>query len=137
MASNFHEHFQEDAVPLPSDRSTGLVFAGVGLIVAAVFRAAPAVWMPALAASAVFSGVSLMAPALLAPLNRAWFKFAMLLNRVMSPIIMGLLFAVTIVPFGLAMQLKRDPLRKRRSTATTYWIAREKPARPSSMTQQF
>lgn len=137
MSKNFHEHFEADHGPLPSERSTGLVFAAVGLIVAVVFRASPAVWMPAIAAAVGFGLISLTAPALLGPLNRAWFRFALLLNKVMSPLIMGVLFAITIIPFGLAMQLKRDPLRRRRTTSNTYWIDREKPATPPSMTQQF
>jgi len=138
MSKNFHEQLETEAPPLPSERSTGLVFAAVALIVAAIFRTSPTVLAIALAAAALFAGLALLAPRLLGPLNRAWFKFAMLLNKVMSPIVMGILFAITIVPFGLAMQLKRDPLRRRRNPGqTTYWIDRKPAETPGSMRNQF
>lgn len=138
MAKNFHEQLEVEALPLPSERSTGLVFAAVALLVAAFFRANSTVLYTALAVAAGFAGLALAAPQLLGPLNRVWFKFAMLLNKVMSPIVMGILFLVTIVPFGLAMQLRRDPLRKRRAPGqTTYWIDRTPSATPTSMRNQF
>ncbi len=58
-------------------------------------------------------------------LNVVWFKIGQALHHVMSPLIMGLLYLVAIVPLGLLMQRFRDPLRSRRdTTATTYWIDR-------------
>ena len=86
-----------------------------------------------------FAGISWLAPHLLAPLNRAWFGLSLLLSKVMNPIVMGLLYAVAIIPFGLVMQLLRDPLvRKRRPEATTYWVDRTAADEPTnSMKNQF
>ena len=41
MAKNFHEHFERPELPLPPDRSTGLVFTAVALIVAYFWRTDP------------------------------------------------------------------------------------------------
>jgi hypothetical protein len=63
---------------------------------------------------------------------------ATLLNRVVSPIVMLVLFLVIIVPFGLVMQLFRDPLRKRRYTGVkSYWVERSKNGPSNDMSNQF
>lgn len=137
MTKNFHEQFSSDVRP-PSDRSTGLVFAAVALILAVVVRHDWRVAGAAAMAAAVLVAISLLAPRLLHPLNVAWFGLALLLNRIVSPIVMLTLFAVTIVPFGLVMQMRYDPLRKRRQAAAeSYWIERKRSATPSSMVNQF
>lgn len=138
MASNFHEQYEQHEAPLPSERSTGLVFAAVALIVAWLWRANATALYGALTAAVAFAAVSLLAPRLLRPLNIAWMKLAMLLNRIMSPVIMAVLFLIAIVPAGLIMQLCRDPLRRRRpKSAETYWIERQTLSPPGSMTNQF
>jgi uncharacterized membrane protein len=139
MAGGFHESYAVEAVAPPTPRSTGLVFAGATLIGAVLLRNSTPVVPAGLAAASIgFLLTSLMAPALLGPLNAAWFRLALLLNRIVSPVVMLLLFLVAIVPFGLVMQLKRDPLRKRRSAGSgSYWIARDRATAPSCMRNQF
>jgi hypothetical protein len=133
-----HEVLIHDDVPMPSARSTGLVFAAVFAIVAILFRAtADVVWVAGTLA-VLFLQVSLLRPALLEPLNRAWFRLALALNRIVSPLVMLVLFWTTIVPFGLVMQLFRDPLQARRSAAAaTYWIERRPADRRIDMCDQF
>lgn len=138
MVKNFHESFVEAPVALPTDRSTGLVFAAVAAIVAVLYRSNGTVFTTALAIATVLVAVSLLVPWVLRPLNIIWFKFAMLLSKVMNPIVMLVLFAITIVPFGLAMQLRYDPLRRKKKAETrSYWIMRNNKEPPISMKNQF
>lgn len=133
-----HEPLDAEPPPMPSERSTGLVFAAVAVIAAVVFRTDTTIATAALAAAAAFATIALAAPHWLAPLNRAWFALALLLNRVVSPIVMLVLFVGLIVPAGLAMQMRRDPLRARRDRSRgTYWITRAPDAPSSSMRDQF
>lgn len=136
MAKNFHEQFERPELPLPPDRSTGLVFAAVALIVAYFWRADPIVLQASLWVAGILAAISLIYPILLRPLNIVWMRFALLLSKVMNPIVMFLLFLVAIVPAGLLMQLRYDPLRRRRGTANSYWIERS-PKPTDSMTNQF
>lgn len=136
MAKNFHEHYDRPELPLPPDRSTGLVFTAIALIVAYFWRNDQTVLVPALSIAAVLGIVSLVAPSVLRPLNIVWMKFALLLSKVMNPIVMFLLFLIAIVPAGLLMQIGYDPLRKRRGESHTYWKERKK-IEGSSMTNQF
>lgn len=82
----------------------------------------------------------LIAPSVLAPLNRGWTKLGLLLFKVVNPIVLGLIFLLTIVPIGLLLRaFGKDPLRLRfEPDAESYWIAREPPGpAPESMGQQF
>lgn len=138
MAKNFHEHFEQQPPPMPSPRSTGLVFAAVALIVAVVWRTQLEVAGTALASSAAFATLAWLAPGRLEPLNTAWFRFALLLNRIVSPVVMLVLFAIVIVPAGLIMQRRYDPLlARRRAGRSTYWISRGEQSRTTDMRNQF
>lgn len=138
MDKNFHEQYAADAVPMQSERSTGLVFTSVAIIVAYFGRSDAKVAVVGLAIAASLLAASLLAPSMLRPLNKAWFNLAVLLNKIMSPVVMLVLFLVAIVPAGIIMQAKRDPLRKRRNDdVKSYWIERGKDWPANNMTNQF
>ncbi len=139
MTGQLHEQFERPELPLPSDRSTGFVFATVALVVAYFWRNHAITLTIALALAAVLILVSLAQPSLLRPLNIAWMRFAVLLSKVMNPIVMLVLFAIAIIPTGLIMQLVRDPLRRRKVDTNSYWIATNhaERAEQSSMKNQF
>ena len=113
------------------------MFAAVSLIVAYFQRHDHTVLVIALAVATVFAAVALIMPILLRPLNFVWMKFALLLSRIVNPIVMLALYLVAIVPAGLLMQLVRDPLQRRqRGAGGSYWIPREDNS-DTSMTNQF
>lgn len=138
MSRNYHESLEEMAVALPSDRSTGLVLSAALVAGAIIWRSQPAVAAGGLALAAGLAGLSFAAPSLLRPVNIAWMGLAKLLARVLNPIVMFVLFCITIVPFGLLMQLKHDPLRSRRTEAEeTFWIVPDTSFGPPDLTRQF
>lgn len=124
-----------------SDRSFGLVFTAVFVIVGLLPLLGDGqirIW--ALIVAALILAISFIRPTLLAPLNLIWFKFGMLLGKVMTPIVMGLLYFVTITPIGLIMRaVGKDPLRtKLEPEAETYWQKRDTESHPlSSMRDQY
>ena len=129
----------DEAVVGPSDRSFGLTFAVVFVIVGLVplWRgAAPRAW--ALLLAAVFLTLGVAWPRALAPANRTWLRIGLLMHRVVNPVVMAVLFYGIVTPFGFMMRLfGAGPARRlRRDTAAkTYWIARDENA--SRMDQQF
>jgi len=138
MSKDFHETYLDQEAELPSERSTGFVFAGVSAIIGAFYWDNLTVLAVCAGLSLSFLIISFVAPFLLGPLNRLWFRFSLLVNKVMNPVILGLMFVVAIIPVGLLMRLKRDPLRSKRSEGSTYWIEREpKDPETNSMTNQF
>ena len=89
----------------------------------------------ALIISLIFLILGLINSSFLAPLNLLWFKFGMLLGRIVSPIIMGLVFFGVVTPTGLIMKLfKKDLLRLKRNEKKSYWIERKT---KSEMKNQF
>jgi len=124
-----------------SDRGFGIVFAVVFAIIGLwpLIDGGPVrIWSMSVAGA--FLIVALIRPVLLASLNRLWMKFALLLNKVTNPIIMGLVFFTTVTPVALIMKaMGKDPLqRKFDRSARSYWIDR-RPAGPApdTMTNQF
>jgi predicted membrane metal-binding protein len=134
----------DGVIATSSDRSFGNVFAVVFAIIGlwpVLFgdTARGARWW-SLAIAAAFLAVALIRPEVLAPLNRLWTKFGLLLNRIVSPLVMGLLFFLVITPFALVMRLTgKDLLRlKRDPEAESYWIPREPPGpSPETIKNQY
>jgi hypothetical protein len=128
-------------VEMGSDRSFGLVFAVVFAIVALLpLKSGGEVRVWAAAVAAAFLLVSFTYPKALKPLNKAWFLVGLALHHVVTPVVMGLLFFVTVTPMALVMRAAgKDPLRlKRDDAAASYWIMREPPGpAPDSMRRQF
>jgi len=124
-----------------SDRSFGLIFAGVFLLVGLwpLFnRASPRLW--AVAVAAIFALCAWLAPQVLAPLNQLWFRFGELLHRIVSPIALGVIFFGVITPYAMVMRLfGRDELLLRKGSAReSYWVRREPPGPPpDSFRNQF
>jgi predicted membrane metal-binding protein len=140
--SQLHEDFsREEHVQAGSDRGFGLVFAGFfGIVTAISLWRHGTTWHWALPLAAAFLLAALIYPKILAPLNRLWLKFGLLLYKVMNPLILGLLFFVTIMPIGLVMRaFGKDFLQlKLDRNAKSYWIERTPPGPPpQSMKNQF
>jgi hypothetical protein len=126
---------------LPSNRSFGALFTAVFTILGGVswWRANPAA--PYLLATAgVLALVALLRPQWLAPLNRLWMGLARLLHRVVSPIVLGIMYYGMITPFGIVMRrFGHDPMRRRfDNRASSYWLERVPPGpAPDSLRNQF
>jgi hypothetical protein len=133
---------RQHAVEGSSNRSFGIVFAVVFLVIALwpfVFGSGALRWWAAIVA-AVFGVLAFVAPAVLAAPNRAWMKLGLLLGRIVSPIVLGLLFYTVFTPMGWALRaMGKDPMRLRRdAAASTYWIERKPPGPPpDSLNNQF
>jgi hypothetical protein len=94
----------------------------------------------ALLVAAVFLGLGLFTPGVLRPLNILWFKFGLLLGRIIAPIVISLLFFIAITPTALVMRLLRKDLLSLKfdRKAKSYWINRSKTDNPmGSMKNQF
>jgi hypothetical protein len=139
MTKNFHEQYSLGVTPIPSERSTGLIFAAVFLIIAYLWRANATILVVAMSVAGVLLALSLMVPKVLRPLNLIWFRLGLVLHRAVNPLVMLVMFVVVFVPAGLIMRIWHDPLRSRRASRdSTYWIERQSsPANTGSMSNQF
>lgn len=80
---------------------------------------------------AVLAAWALLHPASLRPVYRGWMKFGLLLSRITTPLILGIVFFLLILPIGLIMRATgHDPMARRLDPeAKSYRIATEKPPR--------
>jgi hypothetical protein len=124
-----------------SSRAFGLLLAAVFAIIAGLNQWAGGHQYPYwLAAGAVFVLISLLMPRVLHPLKRLWLRLGGLLNWVVSPVVLTVLYGLSIVPIGLLarlfgktfLSLERDP------HASSYWIKRDPPGpSPASLRNQW
>lgn len=85
----------------------------------------------------IFLILALINSKILAPLNRLWFKFGLLLGSIISPIVMGIVFFLVVTPIGFIMKITGKDLLKNKydKNSKSYWINREKNI--NSMKKQF
>lgn len=139
---SLHENLtRSDEVKGSSNRSFGLVFAGVfALIGLWPLYGSGEVKIWALAMAAVFLIAALAKPEILAPLNKLWLKFGLLLHKIVNPVIMGFLFFCTITPIAIIMRAwgKQFLHTAFDPKVESYWILRQPPGpEPEDMKNQF
>ena len=84
----------------------------------------------------IFLILGLMNSKLLNPLNILWFKFGIFLGKIISPLVMGVIFFFVVTPIAVLMKiLKKDLLDLRFNNNDTYWI--KKDDYKSKMKNQF
>jgi hypothetical protein len=128
---------QKDNIKIGSNKSFGIVFFLFFLIVG-IFPLLNnediRIWSIIL--SIIFLILGLLNAPILSPLNRAWFKFGILLGNFVSPIVMGVVFFIVVTPTALIMRaLGKNLLSLKKNNKKTYWI--EKSEIKSKMKNQF
>ena len=123
-------------IKISSNKSFGIVFFLVFIIVGVyplVSNEEFRLW--ALITGLIFLILGLINSSILTPLNMLWFKFGLLLGRIVSPVIMALVFFCVVTPTGLIMKLfNKDLLKLKKKNKESYWIERKS---KSEMKNQF
>tara|TARA_B110000238_G_C15829525_1_gene312135 strand:+ start:73 stop:462 length:390 start_codon:yes stop_codon:yes gene_type:complete len=128
---------QKNNIKISSNRSFGIVF----FLVFLIFSIYPVskseniiVW--SLILSIIFLILGLFNSSILTPFNKLWFKFGIFLGKIVSPIVMGLVFFLVVTPTGLLLRfLGKDVLNLKKNKKNTYWIEKNGPK--SIMKNQF
>ncbi len=122
---------------LPSNKNFGTVFFIVFLIVGLyplINSENIRIW--SLIISLIFLVFGSLNSKILTPLNKLWFKFGILLGKIISPFVMGIIFFLVVTPIGLIMRLlRKDVLNLKYSKNKSYWIEKNGPK--SKMKNQF
>ena len=126
-----------DDIKISSNRSFGIVFFVVFFLIALyplINNEDIRIW--SLVISLIFLILGLINSRILNPLNKLWFKFGILLGKIVSPIIMGIIFFLVVTPIGFIMRiLGKDVLNLKFNANKSYWI--EKTGPKSKMKNQF
>ena len=125
------------SIQIGSNRSFGIVFFIFFLLIALwplLNNHEIRLW--SLIISLIFLILGILNSRLLSPLNKLWMKFGLLLGRIISPIIMGIIYFFVVTPTGLIMKIfRKDLLSLKRNDEKSYWI--EKNDEKSNMKNQF
>ena len=115
-------------VKIGSNRSFGIVFFVVFVLIAIyplINNDEIRLW--SLVISIIFLILGIFNSKILTPLNRIWFKFGLLLGKIISPIIMFLVYFTVVTPTGLLLRLfNKDILNLKFNKKSSYWINKEK-----------
>ena len=124
-------------VKLGSNRNFGIVFFIVFLLIALyplINSEDIRIW--SVIVSLIFLILGFLNSKILTPLNKLWFKFGILLGKIISPLIMAGIFFLVVTPLGLIMRLlKKDLLNLKFNKNRSYWIEKKGPK--SKMKNQF
>ena len=124
-------------VKIGSNKSFGIVFFAVFLIISLypiLGGGSLRIW--SLAISIIFLILGMLNSKILSPLNKYWFKFGIFLGKIISPIIMGIIFFFVVTPIGYLMRLfKKDVLSLKFNDNKSYWVEKNGPK--SKMKNQF
>ena len=124
-------------IKIGSNRSFGIVFCIVFLIIALYpLTNIGEIRIWALIISICFLILGLIKSTFLTPLNKLWFKFGIFLGKIISPLVMGIIFFLVVTPIAILMRLLgKDLLNLKFSNNNTYWIEKNEPK--SKMKNQF
>jgi|TARA_B110000881_G_C18533427_1_gene494383 predicted membrane metal-binding protein len=120
-----------------TNRSFGIVFFIVFLLVAFYpFFKNEDIRVWSLFIAIIFLILGLLNSKILTPLNSIWFRFGLLLGKIVSPVIMGIIFFIIVTPIAFFMRiLGNDLLNLKYNNNKSYWIKKSGPK--SLMKNQF
>ena len=126
-----------DDIKISSNRSFGIVFFIVFLLIALyplIYSGEIRVWSAII--SLILLALGVLNSKILTPLNKLWFKFGIFLSKIISPLIMGIIFFLVVTPIGLIMRIfGKDVLNLKYNKNQSYWIEKKGPK--SRMKDQF
>ena len=124
-------------IKISSNKSFGIVFFIFFLIIALwplINDGNIRLW--SLIVSIIFLILGIINSKILTPLNNLWFKFGLFLGKIVSPIVMGIIFFFVVTPTSFIMRiLGRDLLNLKFNKNKSYWM--EKKGLKSKMKNQF
>ena len=124
---------------LPSNKQFGIVFFIVFLILSIYFYLSLNLFFYSISfflISILFLVLGILNSKILNPLNLMWSKFGFYLGKLISPIIMGLIFFLIVTPIGILMRyIQNNFLNLKFSDESSYWIEKNEPK--SKMKNQF
>ena len=120
-----------------TNKNFGLTFFLVFLIVSIwplLYNEQIRIW--SLIVGIIFLCLGLLTSKILTPLNVIWFKFGIILGKIVSPIVMGIIFFFIVTPISIIMKIfGKDLLSLKYNKQKSYWI--KKDGSKSKMKNQF
>ena len=127
----------EKKIKVSSNKSFGIVFSIFFLLISVypLLNSDP-IYYWSLFISFIFLVLGLMNSKILSPLNLLWFKFGILIGKIVSPVVMSIIFFLVVTPISILLKIfGKDVLNLKFNNNKTYWIEKNGPK--SNMKKQF
>ena len=123
---------------LPSNRKFGYLWSLI-FIFLSIYNSSLVIRISFATLSVTIFVIALFKPIILQKLNLCWFRLGLILNRIISPIILGTIFFGLLTPLAFILRiLGRDELRiHKQKNNSTFWIKRNTECNPTNFKQQF
>jgi|TARA_B110000914_G_C15436162_1_gene433872 hypothetical protein len=131
---------KSSAVKLPSNKKFGYFFSAIFLIVATylLYSANKTVGYVLVILALLSFVTTLINADVLLPFNKLWMRFGLLLGKIISPIVLGIIFFGLFTPYGIVMRIVgRDELRLKRLKNKSHWILRSNDSQQTNFKRQF
>ena len=127
----------EKKIKISSNRSFGIIFSIFFFLISVYpFFKNGSIYYWSLIISLIFLILGLLNSKILSPLNFIWFKFGILLGKIISPIVMGIIFFLIVTPISVLLKIfGKDVLKLKYHNKKTYWV--DKNDVKSNMKNQF
>jgi len=109
---------------MPTNKNFGVTFSIIFLLISGYCFYYNIFFFHFIFISIFFLIFGLLNSKLLFPLNWLWYKFGLLLSRLLSPIILSFLFFIIISPYGLILRVFNNDiknLKKKKLNNQSYW----------------
>lgn len=139
---NTHEQFADfENITGPTNRNFGLTMSFVFIFVAALSKYkfhSKIAFFAAVGISASFLIATFISPNKLSTINKYWAEFGKILQKIVTPLIMFVIYSTVFVPAGLLLKFtgKRTMLLYKDNT-TSFWIKKTPAELPEPMKYQF
>jgi hypothetical protein len=121
-----HESFErKEELVVGSDKKFGYLFSAVFFLIGiSSFIITFYLRLFLFALSISFLAAALLNPSVLHPFNKLWMRFGLILNKIISPIILAVLFYAVFIPVGLILKIFRKDILNLRldKSLKSYWI---------------
>lgn len=122
------EHINNIKVKAGTEKNFGLVFGIVFFILSCI----PLLYQKNINTYLLFTGIIFFAiaffkPSLLKLPNILWFKFGIMLSKIVSPIALIIVYAGSIIPMSIIVKIYGKKLLEKKFSkkSSSYWINRE------------
>ena len=129
-----------DDIKLPSNKKFGYLFSAIFLIAATFFLYLnnKSIGYIFIILALLFLITTIINANLLFPLNKLWMSFGLLLGKIISPIVLGVIFFVLFTTYAVIMRIMgRDELHLKHVKKQSYWRLRSDSSCQTNFKQQF
>ncbi len=129
-----HEQYKDlEQVAAASERNFGYTLSGAFTLFAIIYST-----YTLIAVAAVLLTITIFSPSKLKKLNTAWAMLGNILQQIVTPVIMFLIYITVFLPIALILNIcRKNTMLRYNTAASSYWLHKDPPTLPEPLKYQF